>query len=49
MTYYFTALTSLPQGDSFSADEEKTAEILATLKKLRAFHKYDLTAVQNEM
>ncbi|CAK6959104.1 cohesin subunit SA-2 [Scomber scombrus] len=26
------------KGDSFSADEEKTSEILATLKKLRAFH-----------
>ncbi|XP_044073154.1 cohesin subunit SA-2 isoform X1 [Siniperca chuatsi] len=25
-------------GDSFSADEEKTGDILATLKKLRAFH-----------
>ncbi|KAM4609083.1 cohesin subunit SA-2 [Polymixia lowei] len=25
-------------GDSFSADEEKTGEILATLKKLRTFH-----------
>lgn len=25
-------------GDSFFADEEKTADILATLKKLRAFH-----------
>ncbi|XP_063743447.1 cohesin subunit SA-2 isoform X2 [Eleginops maclovinus] len=26
------------KGDSFSADEEKTGDILATLKKLRAFH-----------
>uniref|UniRef100_A0A8C4EL58 Cohesin subunit SA n=1 Tax=Dicentrarchus labrax TaxID=13489 RepID=A0A8C4EL58_DICLA len=26
------------EGDSLSADEEKTGEILATLKKLRAFH-----------
>nr|XP_046261059.1 cohesin subunit SA-2 isoform X2 [Scatophagus argus] len=26
------------EGGSFSADEEKTGEILATLKKLRAFH-----------
>ncbi|TKS66942.1 Cohesin subunit SA-2 SCC3 -like protein 2 [Collichthys lucidus] len=27
-----------PEGDSLFADEEKTAEILSTLKKLRAFH-----------
>ncbi|XP_029314249.1 cohesin subunit SA-2 isoform X2 [Cottoperca gobio] len=26
------------KGDSFSADEEKTGEVLGTLKKLRAFH-----------
>lgn len=34
-------LISLLQGESpsFSADEAKTGEILATLKKLRAFHK----------
>ncbi|KAK5920734.1 hypothetical protein CgunFtcFv8_024512 [Champsocephalus gunnari] len=30
------------KGDSFSADEEKTGDILATLKKLRAFHKWNL-------
>ncbi|XP_028992474.1 cohesin subunit SA-2 [Betta splendens] len=31
-------LTVLLEGDSFSADEEKTAELVVALKKLRAFH-----------
>lgn len=29
----------LMQDDCYSADDEQTGEILATLKKLRAFHK----------
>lgn len=37
----FTAPFSicLSQADSFSADEEKTGELLVTLRKLGAFHK----------
>nr|XP_020465183.1 cohesin subunit SA-2-like [Monopterus albus] len=33
-----TLLDDLLKGDSFSADNDKTGEVLATLKKLRTFH-----------
>lgn len=45
----FPTLTSLLQGDSFSADKEKTGEISATLKKLGAFHRWGFRFVHHDV
>lgn len=37
------------KGDVLPADEEKSGEILAILKRLSAFHKWDLIAVYHEV